>query len=158
MPAGVAASGLVMETDLASFGRSDSEVVQGRERVIEEFDRSRAAIRVSLDAGEDGNVFTATGLARLDEVGGIVAEQLAEGLREAFAGVEDAGAGLVVTSDALIIAEMAAELRDFQLRSIAMTLVAVLLLLTGYHAIADRRPVLADAPPPLREEPVTWSG
>jgi uncharacterized protein len=79
--AGVAASGLNMETDLASFGRSDSEVVQGRDRVIEEFDRSSAAVQVILDAGEGGNVFTAAGLARLTEVGGIVTEQLGDELR-----------------------------------------------------------------------------
>ncbi|MEX2549886.1 MAG: MMPL family transporter [Nitriliruptoraceae bacterium] len=79
--AGVAATGLVMETDLAEFGREDSEVVQGRDRVTEEFDRSGAAIQVIVDTGEDGNVFTSAGLRRLDEVTEIVERELGDDLR-----------------------------------------------------------------------------
>jgi len=79
--AGVAASGLVMETDLAEFGREDSQVVQGRDRVTEEFDRSGAAIQVIVDTGEGGNVFTAAGLRRLDEITEIVERELGNDLR-----------------------------------------------------------------------------
>ncbi len=79
--AGVAATGLVMETDLAEFGREDSDVVLGRGRVTEEFDRSGAAIQVIVDAGEGGNVFTSAGLRRLDEVAEIVERELGDDLR-----------------------------------------------------------------------------
>jgi predicted RND superfamily exporter protein len=79
--AGVAATGLVMETDLAEFGREDSEIVQGRDRVAEEFDRSGAAIQVIVDSGDGGNVFTAAGLRRLDEVTEIVERELGDDLR-----------------------------------------------------------------------------
>ncbi len=70
------------------------------------------------------------------------APQLAEQLHDAFAPVRDAGGQTLVTSDALIIAEMADDLRDFQLRSIAITLLVVLTLLAGYYALAHRRPLL----------------
>src|SRR5680860_1467799 len=79
--AGVAATGLVMETDMAEFGREDSEIVQGRDRVTEEFDRSGAAIQVIVDTGESGNVFTSAGLQRLDEVTEIVERELGNDLR-----------------------------------------------------------------------------
>ncbi len=79
--AGVAATGLVMETDMAEFGREDSEIVQGRDRVTEEFDRSGAAIQVIVDTGESGNVFTSAGLRRLDEVTEIVERELGDDLR-----------------------------------------------------------------------------
>ena len=62
---GVAATNLVMETDMASFGDEDSEVVQGLERVRDEFDRDAAAIQVTVDAGPDGDVLTPDGLAAL---------------------------------------------------------------------------------------------
>jgi uncharacterized protein len=70
------------------------------------------------------------------------APRLAEQVHDAFAPVRDAGGQTLVTSDALIIAEMADDLRDFQLRSIAVTLLVVLLLLAGYYGLAHRRPLL----------------
>jgi uncharacterized protein len=70
------------------------------------------------------------------------APQLATELHDAFQPVRDAGAQTVVTSDALIIAEMADDLREFQARSIAITLLAVLALLAGYYTLAHRRPML----------------
>jgi uncharacterized protein len=70
------------------------------------------------------------------------APRLAAQLHEAFEPVRDAGADTVVTSDALIIAEMADDLREFQARSIVITLLAVLALLAGYYALAHRRPML----------------
>jgi uncharacterized protein len=70
------------------------------------------------------------------------APYLADQLHDAFAPIRDAGGQTVVTSDALIIAEMADDLRDFQLRSIAITLLAVLALLASYYGLAHRRPLL----------------
>lgn len=70
------------------------------------------------------------------------APRLAEQLHDAFAPVREAGGQTLVTSDALVIAEMADDLRDFQLRSIAITLLVVLLLLAGYYGLAHRRPLL----------------
>ena len=78
---GFAASSLVMETDLAEFGRDDSAIVQGRDRVVDEFDRSNAAVQVIVDAGEDGNVFADVGLTRMGEVESIVRDELGEDLR-----------------------------------------------------------------------------
>ena len=70
------------------------------------------------------------------------APRLAEQLHDAFAPVREAGGETLVTSDALIIAEMADDLRDFQLRSIAITLLVVLALLASYYGLAHRRPLL----------------
>jgi uncharacterized protein len=70
------------------------------------------------------------------------APRLAEQLHDAFAPVREVGGTTLVTSDTLVIAEMAADLRDFQLRSIAITLLVVLGLLAGYYGLAHRRPVL----------------
>ena len=70
------------------------------------------------------------------------APRLAEELRDAFAPMREAGARTTVTSDALVIAEMADDLRDFQTQSIVITLLAVLALLAGYYTLAHRRPML----------------
>jgi uncharacterized protein len=70
------------------------------------------------------------------------APRLAEQLHDAFAPVREVGGTTLVTSDTLVIAEMADDLRDFQLRSIAITLLVVLGLLAGYYGLAHRRPVL----------------
>jgi uncharacterized protein len=73
---------------------------------------------------------------------GSATERLGEEILAAFAPVEATGAAITVTSEQLVVAEMAEELRTFQGRSIAIALVAVLVLLVGYHAIAHRRPTL----------------
>jgi uncharacterized protein len=78
---GVAATNLVMETDMASFGDEDSEVVQGLERVRDEFDRDAAAIQVTVDAGPDGDVLTPDGLTSLLTVEGALVDQLDGQLR-----------------------------------------------------------------------------
>lgn len=83
---GVAAMDLQMETDLASFGDEDSAVVQGMERVEDEFDRGDAAVQVILDAGPDGDVLTPDGLELLLEVEQALSDELAAELR-----VDDAG-------------------------------------------------------------------
>ena len=70
------------------------------------------------------------------------ADDLAGGIAAAFEPVTAAGGEVAVTSDAMIIAEMADDLRDFQARSIAVTLLAVLVLLVGYYGVARRRPML----------------
>ncbi|MFU8841191.1 MAG: efflux RND transporter permease subunit [Nitriliruptoraceae bacterium] len=61
----IAATNLVMQTDMASFGAEDSEVVQGLDRVRDEFDRGSAALQVTVDAGPEGDVLTPDGLATL---------------------------------------------------------------------------------------------
>jgi uncharacterized protein len=76
---------------------------------------------------------------------GTATERLGEEIRAAFAPVEAAGATVAVTSEQLVVAEMAEELRTFQGRSIAIALVAVLVLLVGYYVIAHHRPVLGVA-------------
>jgi uncharacterized protein len=73
---GAAATNLVMETDMASFGDEDSEVVQGLDRVRDEFDRDAAAIQVTVDAGADGDVLTRDGLRALVTVEDALLEQL----------------------------------------------------------------------------------
>jgi uncharacterized protein len=73
---------------------------------------------------------------------GSATERLGEEILAAFAPLEATGASVTVTSEQLVVAEMAEELRTFQGRSIAIALVAVLVLLVGYYAIAHRRPVL----------------
>jgi uncharacterized protein len=73
---------------------------------------------------------------------GSATERLREEILAAFAPLEATGAAVTVTSEQLVVAEMAEELRTFQGRSIAIALVAVLVLLVGYYAIAHRRPVL----------------
>jgi uncharacterized protein len=78
---GVAATNLVMQTDMASFGDEGSEVVQGVERVREEFDRDAAAIQVTVDAGPDGDVLTPDGLATLVTAEEVLLEQLDGKLR-----------------------------------------------------------------------------
>lgn len=73
---GVAATNLVMQTDMASFGNEDSEVVQGLDRVRDEFDRDAAAIQVTVDAGPEGDVLTPDGLATLAAVEDTLLEEL----------------------------------------------------------------------------------
>ena len=70
------------------------------------------------------------------------AEQLGEDVADAFAPVVEAGAQVSVASEAMVIAEMADDLRDFQAQSVAVTLLAVLVLLAGYYGVTRRRPML----------------
>jgi uncharacterized protein len=77
----VAATNLVMQTDMASFGDEDSEVVQGLDRVRDEFDRGAAAIQVTVDAGPEGDVLTPNGLAILVTVEDTLLDELDGKLR-----------------------------------------------------------------------------
>lgn len=67
------------------------------------------------------------------------AERVRRHVTGAFAGVEDLGAGVAVTSEPIVIAEMSAELSTFQAQAIAVTLAVVLVMLTLYYAVTHRR-------------------
>lgn len=75
-------------------------------------------------------------------VGDAGADRLRREVAASFTPVEQAGAAFTVTSEPIIIGEMSEELSSFQLRSIALTLGIVLLLLAAYYAVAHRRPLL----------------
>lgn len=75
-------------------------------------------------------------------VGDAGAERMGQEIHSAFAPVTELGASVTVTSDPMIIAEMSDELATFQIRSIALTLGVVLILLTAYYALTRRRPLL----------------
>lgn len=70
------------------------------------------------------------------------AERVQREIELAFAPVERAGASVTVTSEPIIIAEMSDELSAFQIQAIVLTLVVVLVLLTGYATVTRRRPLL----------------
>jgi uncharacterized protein len=72
-------------------------------------------------------------------------EQLGGDVLVAFAPVEAVGATVTITSEQLVLSEMAEELRTFQARSIVTALVAVLILLIAYYGLARRRPTLGIA-------------
>lgn len=75
-------------------------------------------------------------------VGDVGAERLQRDVAAAFAPVAAAGADVTVTSEPIIVSEMSDELGSFQLRSIALTLLVVLVLLVGYYWRTQRRPLL----------------
>jgi hypothetical protein len=74
------------------------------------------------------------------------AAALAADLEDAFAPVRDLGADVLVTSDEQIIAEMADDLRDFQVLSIALTLVTVLHCWSSTTASGTAAPCSASSP------------
>ncbi len=59
-------------------------------------------------------------------------------LLAAYEPVESAGGSLHITSDSMIMSEMSDELAGFQLQSLGMTLIIVLLILVGYYGVAQR--------------------
>lgn len=59
-------------------------------------------------------------------------------LLEAYEPVESAGGTVHITSDSMIMSEMSDELAGFQLQSLGMTLIIVLLILVGYYGAAQR--------------------
>jgi uncharacterized protein len=71
-------------------------------------------------------------------VGDTGAARLHREITDAFVPVTDAGGSVAVTSEPIIIARMSEDLADFQLRSIALTLALVLVLLTAYYAVVRR--------------------
>lgn len=64
------------------------------------------------------------------------AEGLNRDIRQVFAPIEAAGGDFVVTSEPAIVAEMSQDLSEFQLRSIVLTLLIVLGLLSVYYRYA----------------------
>jgi uncharacterized protein len=95
---GLAAAQLTMETDLAEFGDDDSEIVQGLDRVRDEFDRGEAALQVIVDAGPDGDVLTPGGVAALADVERAISEELEEVVRR-----DEAGAPRVLSPTAALV-------------------------------------------------------
>ncbi|MFP3908198.1 MAG: efflux RND transporter permease subunit [Acidimicrobiales bacterium] len=72
-------------------------------------------------------------------------ERMREQIEQAFAPVVTAGATITVTSEQLVLSEMAEELRVFQTRSIVIAMVSVLVLLVAYYGGVQRRPTLGIA-------------
>ena len=72
-------------------------------------------------------------------------ERMGEQIEEAFGPVVAAGGEVTVTSEQLVLSEMAEELRTFQARSIVIALVAVLALLVAYYGLLRRQPTLGIA-------------
>jgi uncharacterized protein len=83
-------------------------------------DYSRSLVQIQTTAGDSG------------------AGELRNNLREAYAPVSDAGGVVHITSASMIMSEMSDELAGFQLQSLAMTLIIVLLILVGYYGFANR--------------------
>lgn len=72
-------------------------------------------------------------------------ERMREQIEGAFAPVVAAGGTITVTSEQLVLSEMAEELRVFQTRSIIIAMVSVLVLLVAYYGGVRRRPTLGIA-------------
>jgi uncharacterized protein len=83
-------------------------------------DYSRSLVQIQTTAGDSG------------------AGELQNNLHEAYAPVSDAGGDVHITSASMIMSEMSDELAGFQLQSLAMTLIIVLLILVGYYGFANR--------------------
>ncbi len=72
-------------------------------------------------------------------------ERMGAQIEAAFGPVVAAGGTITLTSEQLVLSEMAEELRTFQARSIVVALVAVLTLLVAYFGLLRRQPTLGMA-------------
>jgi uncharacterized protein len=110
------------------------------------YDQLRAAAGTAAVA-ELLNQDATAGIVQIQTMAGTGSdtERLREEILAAFAPVESVGASVTVTSEQLVLSEMAEELRSFQARSIVIALVAVLILLIAYYGLARRRSTLGIA-------------
>jgi uncharacterized protein len=70
--------------------------------------------------------------------GDSAAGELRAALSEAYTPISDAGGETHITSASMIMSEMSDELAGFQLQSLGMTLVIVVVILAGYYGFANR--------------------
>ena len=114
--------GFTDDADLGSvYDRLREAVGEQRLEQLLSPDAQAAVVQIRTTAGDAG------------------AERLQREVEAAFAPVRDTGAGVTVTSEPIIIAEMSEDLSAFQAQAIGLTLVVVLTLLTVYYALARRR-------------------
>jgi len=91
---------------------------------------------------QKGSPYTAALFTIQTQGGEQGAAQLQEDLNEAFAGVSATGVSVIATSNEIISEIIITSLRDSQLQSLLLTLIAALLLLVVNFTVTARRPML----------------